>query len=94
MGHLYQIDHKYLVGNGLSKCHRELEVCLLELAAVDDALHRHHLWLGIRYFNTYGAFAWNGGNDAYAECRKREGYVILEVANLGDAYARRWSYLV
>ncbi len=91
VGHLGQIDHEDLVGDGLAQGHRQLVIRLLELAAVQYALHRHHLGLGVWYLDTDGSLAGNGCDDTDAQCREREGDVILEVPDLGDADARGWG---
>ena len=88
MRHLGQVSHEDLVGDGLAQRHRQLHRRLLEFLAVEDALHRHDLRLGVRHLDTDGSLAGDGRDDADAECREREGDVILQVANLGDAYAR------
>ena len=89
MRHLGQIHHEHLVRDGLAERHRQFESALLEFLTVQDALHRDYLRLGIRHLDTYCALAGNRGYNTYAESREREGYIVLQVADLGDTHARR-----
>ena len=92
--HLGEVDHEDFVGDGLAQRDGELERRLLELACVDDALHRHDAGRLIGHLNTDGALARYGGDDADAQRRERKGNVILEVAYLVDAHARGRRHLV
>ena len=64
--HLHQIHHEDFVGDCLAKCHREFVIRFLKFAAVDDTLHRNHLWFGIGDLYANGAFPRNGGDDSYS----------------------------
>ena len=48
----------------------------------------------IRYLNPDGSLTWYRGYDTHSECRESQGYVVLKVAYLGDAYSFGRSYLV
>lgn len=87
VGHLGEVDHEHFVGDGLAEGDGEFVLGLAELLGVDDALHGDDLWAGVGDFDTDGAFAGNGGDDADAEGGEAEGDVVLEVADLGDADA-------
>ena len=94
MGHLAEVEHEYLIRDGLADGYRQLVGALLELAAVDDRVHRHHLWIGIGNLYTDGALAGYGGDDTGAEGGKRQGDVVFEVLDLRDAHARGRGDLV
>ena len=92
--HLGEVGHKDLVRDGLAQSHRQLVVGLLELAAVQDAFHRHHLRLCVRHLDADGSFAGDGSDDADAESAEAEGNVVFQVADGADAYAWSRRYLV
>ena len=66
MGHFGEVKNIRFVGNGFAHHNRKLAVKMLKFIRGNKRAHRHHFRIGIRYFNTDGAFSWNRCNDAYA----------------------------
>ena len=65
---LCQVEHKDLVGDGLTQRTRQFHGCFLELLGIENRLHRHDIGFGIRNLNTDGALAGNRCDDTNAEC--------------------------
>ena len=77
VGHLAEVEHEYLIRDGLADSYGQLIGRLLELAAVDDRVHRHHLRIGIGNLYTDSALAGYGGDDTGTEGGKRQGDVVF-----------------
>ena len=94
VGHLGEIHHEHLVGDGLSQGYGEFEGGFLEFPRIEDALHRHDARVLVGHFDTDGALAGDGRYDADAERGERQGYIVLEVADFVDAHAGGGGHFV
>ena len=90
VGHLGQVGHKGLVRDGLAQRHRQRHLAAVaESVALQHGLHRHHLRLGVGNLDTHRALAGDGGDDADAQRRQRQGDIVLQRLNFRDAHAWR-----
>ena len=94
MGHLGKVGDEDVVADGLAEGYWELHLGVAESVAFEHGLHCHNLWFCVRHLDAYVALARDGRYDTYAQCRQREGYVVLEVLDFADADARSRLNLV
>ncbi len=88
VGHLGQIRHKNLVANGLAQRHRKVHRGVLEFLRGQDRLHAHHLGTAVGDFNTNGAAARNGCNDADAQRTQTQCDIVFQAFNLRNPNPR------
>ena len=90
MRYLREVHHVNFVGDSLAKCDRQFHLCLLELAWVENALHRHYAWLSIRNLDTDGALAGDGSDDTNAKSRKTECDIVFKSSDFrySNAFSR------
>ncbi len=92
--HFAEVEHEYLVRDGLAQHNRQVVFRLLELTRRDNGLHRHNLRVFVRHFNAYRSFARHRRNDTYAEGREVKRNVVFQILYLRDSHSRVWDYLV
>ena len=94
VGHSGQVYYIVLVIYFFTEGYRQAHLIVHKLFAGEQRLHGYDLLVGIRYFYAYGAAARYRRYDTYAEGRKVECYIILQVPDLGDAHTFSGYYLV
>ena len=94
MRSLRQVEHKHLVGDGLSKCTGQFHRCFLEFPGVQDRFHRNDRRLGIRHLDTYRTLTGDRSDDTDTEGSQRQSDIVFQVLDLRDSHARSQSNLV
>ena len=94
MRYLGKVCHKHLVGDGLSECDRQVELCFLELLRVQDAFHRHVVAFLVRHLNADSALTGYRSDNTDAQSRQTKGDIVLKAAYLGYSYTLSWCNLV
>ena len=94
MGNLRKVNHKHLIGDGLTERHWKGHLGGLELLGIEHALHRHNLRILVWNLNANGAFSWNRSDDTNAKGRQTQRDVGLQATNLTDAHTFSGRYFI
>ena len=86
MGELGQVDHKHLIGDGLTQAEGKVHLRVLELLGVQHTLHRHDLRFLVGYLYTNGALTGYRRDNTDAKRRKTQRNVGFQSTDAVDAH--------
>ena len=92
---LGEVEHKDLVGDGSSVRNRQTHLVLfLETFGGNHGVHRHHLRLLVRHFDTYRSLTRHRGDDTDTCRTQRQHDIVLQLLDTRHTYTGFWHDLI